>query len=498
NTASVSGGGEVNTANDSGSDVTNVVSRADIAVAKIASSGTVIVGSNVDFTITVTNNGPSDATGVQITDQLPAGVTFVSATPSVGTYNSGTGLWNIGGLAGAASATLTLTATVTATGSITNTASKTAETETDPDLANDSASATITGQAADLTIAKSHVGSFIRGSTGSYSLTVSNAGSVASTGLVTVTDTLPAGLTPSLASGTGWSCGIAAQTVTCTRSDALAAAGSYPVITITVGVGQAASSPLTNTASVSGGGEVNTGNDSASDLTTVTSQADIAVAKIASSGSAAVGSNVDFTVTVTNAGPSNATGVQVTDQLPAGLTFVSATPSAGTYNSGTGVWNIGAVSSGASATLSITSTVTTTGAHTNTASKTAENETDPNAGNDSASATVSGQAPDLTIAKSHVDPFMRGTSDTYSIVVSNIGSASTSGAVTVTDTLPAGLTPSSASGTGWTCGYGLGLRWRRGQHRQRLGVRRDHAHLARRCGRGENREQRLGRRRRQC
>src|SRR5438067_933266 len=452
NTASVSGGGEINTANDSASDVTNVVSRADIAVAKIASSGTVTVGSNVDFTVTVTNNGPSDATGVQITDQLPAGVTFVSATPSVGTYNSGTGLWNIGGLAGAASATLTLTATVTATGSITNTASKTAETETDPDLANDSASATITGQAADLTIAKSHVGSFIRGSTGSYSLTVSNAGSVASTGLVTVTDTLPAGLTPSVASGTGWSCGIAAQTVTCTRSDALAAAGSYPVITITVAVGQAAATPRTNTASVSGGGEINSGNDSASDLTTVTSQADIAVAKIVSSGSAMVGSNIDFTITVTNAGPSNATGVQVTDQLPAGLTFVSATPSAGTYNSGTGVWNIGAVASGASETLTITATVTTVGAHVNTATKTAENEADPNAGNDSASATVSGQAPDLTILKSHVDPFVRGTSAGYNLTVSNVGPVSSSGLVTVSDALPAGLTPSSASGTGWTCG----------------------------------------------
>src|SRR5438477_280000 len=452
NTATVSGGGEINTANDSASDGTNVVSRADIAVAKIASSGSVTVGSNVDFTITVTNNGPSDATGVQITDQLPAGLTLVSATPSVGTYNSATGVWNIGALASAGSATLTLTATVTTTGSITNTATKTAETETDPNLANDSASASITGQAADLTIAKSHVGSFVRGSTGSYSVTVSNIGSVASSGLVTVTDTLPAGLTPSVASGTGWTCGIAAQTVTCTRSDALAAAGSYPVITITVAVGQAAATPRTNTASASGGGETNTGNASASDLTTVTSQADIAVAKIVSSGSAMVGSNIDFTITVTNAGPSNATGVQVTDQLPAGLTFVSATPRAGTYNSGTGVWNIGAVAGGASETLTITATVTTVGAHVNTATKTAENEADPNAGNDSASATVSGQAPDLTILKSHVYPFVRGTNDSYSVVVSNIGPVSTSGAVTVTDTLPAGLTPSGASGTGWTCG----------------------------------------------
>src|SRR5207249_5358188 len=262
NAASVSGGGEVNTGNDSSSDATTLVSQADIGIAKVASSGTVTVGSNVDFTITVTNSGPSNATGAQVTDQLPAGLSFVSATPSAGTYSSGTGVWNIGGLASGGSQTLTITATVTTTGSLTNTATKTAETETDPNAGNDSASAAVNGQAPDLTIAKSHVDPFVRGTSDSYSLVISNIGSVASSGLVTVTDALPAGLTPTLASGTGWSCGVALQIVTCTRSDALAASATYPAITITVAVGQSASSPLTNTASVSGGGEVNTGNDS--------------------------------------------------------------------------------------------------------------------------------------------------------------------------------------------------------------------------------------------
>ena len=452
NTATVAGGGEVNTANDTATDLTNVVSRADIAVAKIASSGTVTVGSNVTFTVTVTNNGPSDASGVQITDQLPAGLAFVSATPSQGTYTSGTGVWDIGAVASGASVTLALTATVTATGSITNTATKTAENETDPVAANNSASATITGQAPDLTIAKSHVGSFVRGSTGSYSLTVSNIGTAASSGLVTVSDTLPAGLTPSTASGTGWSCGIAGQSVTCTRSDALGASASYPVITIAVAVGQAATTPLINTATVAGGNELNTANDSASDSTAITSQADIGIAKIASSGTVTVGSNVTFTITATNNGPSDATGVQVTDLLPAGLTFVSATPSQGSYTSGTGVWNIGAIASGNSVTLSLTATVTATGALVNTAAKTAENEADPNSANDSASTTVNGQAPDLTIAKSHTDPFVRGTTNTYQLAVTNIGPAATSGTVTVTDTFPAGLTPSSPTGTGWACG----------------------------------------------
>src|ERR1700737_4505239 len=452
NTATVSASGEINTANDTATDVTNIVSRADIAVAKIASSGTVTVGSHVTFTITVTNNGPSDATGVQITDLLPAGLAYVSATPSQGTYTTGTGIWNIGAVASGASVTLALIATVTATGSLTNTATKTAENETDPVAANNSASVTITGQAPDLTIAKSHIGSFVRGSTGSYSVTVSNIGPVATSGLVTVSDTLPAGLTPSTASGTGWTCGIAGQAVTCTRSDAVGAGASYPVITITVTVSQAATSPLTNTATVAGGNEVNTANDSASDSTAITSQADIGVAKNGSSRARPVGSNVTFTITVTDNGPSNASGVVVLDQLPAGLTYVSSVPSQGTYTSGTGVWTIGAVASGASVTLALTATVTATGSLTNTATKTAENEADPVAANTSASVTISGQAPDLTIAKSHVGSFVRGSTGSYSVTVSNIGPVATSGLVTVSDTLPAGLTPSTASGTGWGCG----------------------------------------------
>ena len=392
NTASVSGGGEVNTGNDSSSDATTLVSQADIGIAKVASSGTVTVGSNVDFTITVTNSGPSNATGVQVTDQLPAGLTFISATPSAGTYSSGTGVWNIGGLASGGSQTLTITATVTTTGSLTNTATKTAETETDPNAGNNSASASINGQAPDLTIAKSHIDPFVRGSNGSYSLTVSNVGPAPSGGLVTVSDTLPAGLTPSSASGSGWTCGIVAQVVTCTRSDALTAAASYPLIVITVAVQQSAPGSLTNSATVAGGGEVNVGNDSASDPTTVISHADVGVTKTASNASIIVGSPVSYTVTAFNGGPSDATGIEVTDLLPAGLAFVSASPSTGTYDSITGVWTIGSLPSGASSTLTLFATVTGTGTITNAATKSAENEIDPNLGNNAASAAIVGQA----------------------------------------------------------------------------------------------------------
>src|SRR5260370_41464275 len=159
-------------------------------------------------------------------------------------------------------------------------------------------------------------------------------GAFASNGVERDFDAFPAGLAPSTASGTGWSCGIAAQTVTCTRSDALAAAASYPAITIGASGSQSATSPLTNTATVAGGNELNTANDSASDSTTITSQADIGITKIASSSAVTVGSNVSFTITTSNLGPSNATGVQVTDPLQPGLTYLSAVPSQGTHHSG--------------------------------------------------------------------------------------------------------------------------------------------------------------------
>jgi uncharacterized repeat protein (TIGR01451 family) len=242
----------------------------------------------------------------------------------------------------------------------------------------------------DQIIAKSHIDPFVRGGTYAYGLTVSNIGGAATSGTTTMTDTLPAGLTPVTASGTGWTCAIVGQTVTCTSTAAVPSNGSFPVISITVNVAQSAPNSVTNTATVSGGGEVNTANDTASDPTNIVSRADIAVTKIASSGSVPVGSTVTFTVTARNLGPSDATGVQVTDVLPAGLTFVSAAPASGTYTAGTGVWNVGAIANGASTTLTITATVTATGTITNTALKTAETEVDPNPGNDSGSVSITG------------------------------------------------------------------------------------------------------------
>ena len=120
----------------------------------------------------------------------------------------------------------------------------------------------------DLTITKSHQGNFSRGQTGAnYTITASNSGSATTKGTVTVIDTLPSGLSATAISGSGWSCTL--RTLTCTRSSTLAAGSSYPPITLTVTVASNASSSLINVASVSGGGETNGSNNTASDPTTI-------------------------------------------------------------------------------------------------------------------------------------------------------------------------------------------------------------------------------------
>jgi uncharacterized repeat protein (TIGR01451 family) len=121
----------------------------------------------------------------------------------------------------------------------------------------------------DLTIAASHSGNFTQGQTGAtYSITVSNSGTGPTSGTVTVTESLPAGLTATSMLGSNWVCTQPAGP--CTRSDVLSAGSSYPPIAVTVNVASNAAASLTNIVTVSGGGETNASNDQASDPTTIT------------------------------------------------------------------------------------------------------------------------------------------------------------------------------------------------------------------------------------
>lgn len=105
---------------------------------------------------------------------------------------------------------------------------------------------------ASLSILKSHNGNLTQGQSGAvYTITVSNAANAGPTnGAVTMTETVPPGMSLVSMSGTGWTC----NGNTCTRNDVLNAGASYPFITATVNVASSATSPQVNTASVSGGG----------------------------------------------------------------------------------------------------------------------------------------------------------------------------------------------------------------------------------------------------
>lgn len=89
------------------------------------------------YRITVRNTGPNPATGVTVTDQLPASLVFLSAESSTGAYNLATGQWPVGALAHGATATLTLRAKATTPGRVTNTATVTGS-ESDPDQTDNS------------------------------------------------------------------------------------------------------------------------------------------------------------------------------------------------------------------------------------------------------------------------------------------------------------------------------------------------------------------------
>ena len=247
---------------------------ADLAITKTNNVTTVTPGSVVTYTIVVTNNGPGAVTGATVTDVVPAALTGVTWTcvASAGSACPASGAGNINAAVdllagGTATFTLKGTLSASATGTLTNTATVAAPPGiTDPVPGNNSAtdSDPVAVPVIDLAIVKTHLGTFAPGQVGAqYAITVTNVGSVASVGTVTVTETPPAGLTVTAMAGAGWSCVQPAGP--CSRSDPLAPGASYPVITVTVTVAANPPSPLVNVAAVAGGGDVNGANNSAKD-----------------------------------------------------------------------------------------------------------------------------------------------------------------------------------------------------------------------------------------
>jgi uncharacterized repeat protein (TIGR01451 family) len=168
-----------------------------------------------------------------------------------------------------------------------------------------------------LAIAKTHAGSFNQGQNGAtYAVRVTNSQGASSTsGTVTVTESVPSGLTLISMNGTGWTCpGTAANN--CTRSDGLAGGASYPDITVTVNVAENAASPQVNSVTVSGGGSADASTTNSADIVL---RAALNVVVAADSSTVAAGSNIAFTVTVSNTNTTGTVnGVTLSDVLPSG------------------------------------------------------------------------------------------------------------------------------------------------------------------------------------
>ncbi len=126
----------------------------------------------------------------------------------------------------------------------------------------------VTGSTVDLAVTATHFGNFSQRDTGdTYTITITNAGDLASTGMITVVDVLPDGLTATAISGVGWTTDLG--TLTCTRSNTLFAGVSYPPIVVTVNVSSDAPASVTNITVVSGGGDANLANNLAKDVTAI-------------------------------------------------------------------------------------------------------------------------------------------------------------------------------------------------------------------------------------
>ena len=382
---------------------------ADLSITKTDGVTTAPPGGSVTYTITASNAGPDAVTGATVADTFPAILTATwTCVGAGGGTCTASGSGNINdstvNLPVGASVTYTVSAAINpaATGSLSNTATISSSIA-DPNPGNNSATDTdtLTPQA-DLAITKTDgVTTAAPGGSVTYTITASNAGPSNAPG-ATVADTFPASL-----SGT-WTC-VGAGGGTCTASGSgnindtvnLPAGGSV-TYTVSANVNVAASGTLSNTATVAapaGVTDPTPGNNSATDSDTLVAQANLGVTITDSPDPVTSGSNVTYTITATNAGPSNATGAAVSLPLNSNSTFVSfsapagvtctapAVGSTGTVNcSFTGGFNVSAspvtitvvanVNSAFGGTLSVSASISAT-------------TSDPNPANNNATTTTS-------------------------------------------------------------------------------------------------------------
>jgi uncharacterized repeat protein (TIGR01451 family) len=414
-------GGDTNylvSSDGSATECFTVTPTADLSITKTDFVTSAVPGSSSFYVITASNPGPSNAPGAIVADTLPASLTANWSCDGAGggtCTHAGSG--NINDpvdLPAGASVTYSVSTIIDAgaTGTLSNTATITApDGVTDPTLGNNSATDTDTlTPPADLSITKPDGATTATpGETVIYTITASNLGPSNATG-ATVADTFPATLT-----GVTWNC-VGAGGGTCPMSGTgninttvnLPGGGNI-TYTATATVSAAATGNVSNTATVSapdGVTDPTPGNNSATDTDTLSPKADLSVTK-SGPATATPGSNVTYSISVTNNGPSNAPA-HLSDALPAGTTFVSDAPGPWACTNpvvganGTVTCDIASLAAGTTASLTITVHVGAAAAgpinNTGVVSTTA---TDPNSANNSSTwTTTAGCAGDHTITGS--------------------------------------------------------------------------------------------------
>lgn len=351
---------DVDAANDQASATVSVGTEAsDIAVTKTVDKAAPRQGDVVGFTVTVTNNGPLDATGIVVSDSLPAGLTWDSEVLSAGVTSLGEGLYGMSSLPAGASDTLFIAAVVdsgTVGETITNVARLQSLEQVDTVPANDEASAAVTVEAAQIDVelmVAIDAPAPLEDSLVVLVVTVVNHGPTLATGL----------------SGTGdwdsWTIDMVDDSAVATHGqlvDSLWTVGSLPAgDTATLRVfntllAGAAGDTLIFWAEILTLDQVDTvpANDSSVVVTTlVGSGLDIAITTSSSAASITEGDSLTYTVTAFNAGPGDATGLTIRDSIPEPLVFASATATAGSYDPGTHTWTIGTLLEGATDSLTL-------------------------------------------------------------------------------------------------------------------------------------------------
>jgi uncharacterized repeat protein (TIGR01451 family) len=465
NSATITGlGDEPDTADNTDSVGVTVTRLAVLTLSKSDVPDPVVVGGQLTYTILVTNTGPSTATNVDISDTLPAGLTFGSVSTTAGTASEASGVITatIPTLSVNGQATITVISTVLATFAGTTIANS-ATAEADEAALVTANSSTAVNKQIDLQITKSHpAGAVIRGNQLVYTLNVINKGPSTATN-VEVIDTLPAGLTfVSATGGTVTPPSNGNQTVIVnvgTLADEATA-----TVTITVTVDQSVAASVNNTAEVRSteslaGLDLPTNNNTVIDVTNTSGAADLRIDKTGPA-TAVPGTTITYSIVATNDGPTDATQVSVADNLPDGIQVLSATSTVGTVNIPTTaqdttsannedlVVTVGALANDASATITITALVlpATRSELVNVATVSTANSalTDATGNNSDTLTTTLSPTVDLRVQKTAPTTIVAGNQLTYTMTVTNVGPSQATN-VRLTDVLPAGVTFVSGS-----------------------------------------------------